>query len=138
MRHLRDPADAAALGRDILEALASPWASQRGHEIQTGASVGIAVAPEHGTEAETLMGAADAALYRAKELGRGTFAYFTQELTPAAARRMELEARLRRAVREQRLALQAMGCDRYQGYWQGGRPTEAMEVLARWQQARAI
>ncbi len=81
---------------------------------------------------------ADAALYRAKELGRGTFAYFTQELTQAAARRMELEARLRRAVREQRLALQAMGCDRYQGYWQGGRPTEAMEVLARWQQARAI
>lgn len=106
MRRLRDPADAAALARDILEALASPWASPRGHEIQTGVSVGIAVAPEHGTEAETLMGAADAALYRAKELGRGTFAYFTQELTQAAARRMELEARLRRAVREQKLALQ--------------------------------
>ncbi|WP_185970541.1 putative bifunctional diguanylate cyclase/phosphodiesterase [Tepidimonas sediminis] len=103
MRRLRDPADAAALARDIVETLARPWVSPVGHEIQIGTSVGIAVAPEHGTEAETLMGAADAALYRAKELGRGTFAYFTQELTQAAARRMRLESRLRRAAGEQRL-----------------------------------
>lgn len=33
-------------------------------------------------------------------------------------------------------ALQVMGCDRYQGYWQGGRPTEAMEVLACWRASR--
>ncbi|MDM7456352.1 MAG: hypothetical protein P3W97_003610 [Tepidimonas sp.] len=43
--------------------------------------------------------------WRAKERGRGTFAYFAQELTQAAARHMELEVCLHRAVREQRLRL---------------------------------
>ncbi|MFN3611874.1 putative bifunctional diguanylate cyclase/phosphodiesterase [Tepidimonas sp.] len=127
MRRLRDPSDAAALARDILEALASPWVSPRGDEIQMGVSIGIALAPEHGTEAETLMGAADAALYRAKELGRGTFAYFTQELTQAAARRMALEARLRRAVREQRLALQVQPQFAF-----GSRVPCGGEALVRW------
>lgn len=103
MRHVGQPTDAATLARAIIETLGAPWSSPRGQEIQIGVSVGIALVPEHGTEAQALLGAADAALYRAKELGRGTFAYFTQELTQAAARRMAIESRLRRAVRQQRL-----------------------------------
>lgn len=127
MRHLREPSDAATLARDMLEVLATPWTSPAGQEIQIGVSIGIAVAPEHGTEAETLMGAADAALYRAKELGRGTFAYFTQELTQAAARRMQIESRLRRAVREQWLTVLVQPQHRFgSGAACGG------EALLRW------
>ncbi|MEW6695052.1 putative signaling protein [Tepidimonas thermarum] len=105
MRHVRAASDAAALARELIETLAGVWTSPSGQELQIGVSVGIALVPHHGTDPQALMGAADAALYRAKALGRGTFAFFSQDLTDMAARRMQLESRLRHAVRQQALSV---------------------------------
>lgn len=63
------PADAERIAGVIIEALAKPY-SVEGHTFHIGASVGIALYPEHGTEAEILLTTADQAMYEAKRAGR--------------------------------------------------------------------
>ena len=61
-------------------------------------SIGIAIAPHDGTDGEMLLRNADLALYRAKEAGRGTFAFFEESLNERAQIRRQLETDLRLAV----------------------------------------
>ena len=49
--------------------------SVRGHEVQVGASIGLVVAGAKAAEADALMAAADAAMYRAKAAGRGRYEF---------------------------------------------------------------
>ena len=51
-----------------------------GHQVVIGASIGIAVAPNDGTEPDQLLKNADMALYRAKSTGRGTYHFFQPEM----------------------------------------------------------
>ena len=76
---LAAPASAAALADRITKAMAEPFAVD-GHDVVIGASVGIAVAPDDGTDADTLLRNADLALYRAKAEGRGTYHFFQSGL----------------------------------------------------------
>ncbi|HEX9160578.1 MAG TPA: EAL domain-containing protein [Thermoanaerobaculia bacterium] len=69
-----------------------------GREIVINASFGISMYPEDGTDAETLMRYADAAMYRAKQRGGDTFEMYTSSLNVHAAEEMRLEARLRIAI----------------------------------------
>jgi EAL domain-containing protein (putative c-di-GMP-specific phosphodiesterase class I) len=66
--------------------------------LTTSASVGASLYPDHATDAEGLLRAADVALFRAKELGRNRFALYCPALYDAAAQRFRLEQSLRRAV----------------------------------------
>jgi predicted signal transduction protein with EAL and GGDEF domain len=66
--------------------------------VQTGASVGIALAPLHDTVPTRLMQCADLALYRAKSEGRGTFCFFEREMDERAQARRSLEFDLRQAL----------------------------------------
>jgi diguanylate cyclase (GGDEF)-like protein/PAS domain S-box-containing protein len=100
MRGLSKEEDAARLARELVLLLSEPWTTSDGHEVHIGTSVGIALYPEHGQDEEALMKAADSALYRAKADGRGTYAYFSQDMTRLAAERLSLEGRLRQAVRD--------------------------------------
>jgi EAL domain-containing protein (putative c-di-GMP-specific phosphodiesterase class I) len=61
-------------------------------------SIGIAIAPHDGQDGQTLLRNADLALYRAKEAGRGTFAFFEESLNERAQTRRQLEADLRLAL----------------------------------------
>ncbi len=74
-------------------------------DVRIGASIGISLYPQHGDSLEVLMDHADAALYQAKDQGRGCFAYFSEDLTIAARERIELENRLRRAIEQQELRI---------------------------------
>ena len=69
-----------------------------GRELLIGLSVGASVFPEHGRDAEALLRAADAALFRAKALGRSQFSLFSPELLEVAASRFATEQGLRRAM----------------------------------------
>lgn len=87
------------LAQRALEVIAAPLTID-GHQVTTGASIGIALAPADGTDAGTLLRNADLALYRAKELGRRTYSFFEAELDERAQARRRLEADLRIAIRE--------------------------------------
>jgi diguanylate cyclase (GGDEF)-like protein len=69
-------------------------------ETFTGASIGIAIYPEDGEDARTLLKNADTALFRAKENGRHCFQFYKPEMSVTAMERLELENSLRRALDE--------------------------------------
>ena len=68
------------------------------HKIATGASIGIALYPEHGDNAETLLHHADQAMYQAKNHGKNTFRFFTEDINAKAHRQRELQDNLRKAL----------------------------------------
>jgi len=88
---------AEALAGRVVDVLASPIMLE-GHEINTGLSVGIALAPNDGIAADHLMKCADLALYRAKAEGRGLFRFFEPEMDARIQQRRALEIDLRRAL----------------------------------------
>jgi diguanylate cyclase (GGDEF)-like protein len=95
--------DAARVANEIITCLTKPFYLAQGENIQIGASIGISLYPQHGDSLDTLMDHADAALYQAKDAGRGCFAYFSEELTRVARERIALETRLRNAIKQDEL-----------------------------------
>jgi diguanylate cyclase (GGDEF)-like protein len=85
------------LAREILETMAQPL-NIDGNEFAPSTSIGIAIAPQDGEDGGTLLRNADLALYRAKEAGRGTFAFFEESLNERAQQRRQLESDLRLAL----------------------------------------
>jgi diguanylate cyclase (GGDEF)-like protein/PAS domain S-box-containing protein len=70
----------------------------QGHVLNVTCSIGISLSPDHGTDSETLIKNADAAMYSAKENGRNNSRFFTQELNAKAEERLALENNLRVAL----------------------------------------
>ncbi|MGZ5620645.1 MAG: EAL domain-containing protein [Methylobacter sp.] len=95
--------DAARVAAEIILVLSKPFPLLQNNDVQIGASIGISLYPEHGSSYETLMDHADAALYQAKDQGRGCYAYFSEDQTIAARERIALETRLRRAIEQEEL-----------------------------------
>ncbi len=118
---------AHAVAADLLDALDVPFEAG-GRPIYITASIGIALAPEHGEDAETLIRAADAAMYLAKAEGRNTTRVFQPELSDRAYHRIATAGALRAAIDDDRLFLE------YQPVLDltRGLPV-AYEALVRWQ-----
>ncbi len=89
--------DASRVARRILEELQEPFPLPD-RDVVIGASIGIAIHPDDGEDAESLIKHADTAMYHAKENGRNDFEYFTEDMKIAALARLGLETDLRRAV----------------------------------------
>ncbi|MBT8436170.1 MAG: EAL domain-containing protein [Gammaproteobacteria bacterium] len=70
----------------------------KGHNITVGASIGIALYPDHGDDVETLLHHADQAMYQAKNQGKNTFRFFTEDINEKAHRQRELQDNLRQAL----------------------------------------
>ena len=88
---------AASLAERLVESIARPF-DLGGHQIEIGTSIGIALYPEDCGSQETLMLAADTALYRAKDEKRGTFRFFEPTMNENLQLRRQLEQDLRQAV----------------------------------------
>lgn len=89
-------ADADVVAAKILEAMQVPI--QLGPEVRVvTTSIGISIYPEHGRDSESLMKAADAAMYHVKRTGRAGCRIFSPELLDSPTRRADLEARLKDA-----------------------------------------
>ena len=101
---LRQSEDLASIAQKLLGLISRPF-SLEGRTIQIAASIGIASFPEDGTEPEELLRNADAAMYRAKELGRNNFQLCTRELTVRAAEHLELQKGLRLALENEEFLL---------------------------------
>ncbi|OIQ86458.1 cyclic di-GMP phosphodiesterase Gmr [mine drainage metagenome] len=89
--------EAAQVAEKIIAVLARPF-DLDGRPVRTATSIGIALYPRDGTDAATLLRQADAAMYRAKAEGIGGFSFVDADLNTRAARRLEQEAALHRAV----------------------------------------
>ena len=89
--------DAERVARRIALAIAEPF-ELHGHGIDIGASVGVALTPDHGSSIEALMRAADIAMYRAKERGGSQYCLFSAELANEHQARIDTEVALREAV----------------------------------------
>jgi diguanylate cyclase (GGDEF)-like protein len=92
-----DRSEIDRLARQLLVAVSQPQAIN-GQQLVASTSIGVAIAPDDGSEAEVLHKNADLALYRAKEAGRGTFAFFEESLNQRAQIRRQLETDLRLAL----------------------------------------
>ncbi len=92
------------LANRIVQSVSQPY-QINGRRAIIGTSVGIAIAPYDGVEADELTRAADMALYSAKETRGGTFCFFTSELRDAASKTAMLGDRLRDAVDKGELKL---------------------------------
>jgi len=97
---------AAKVANNIIEAINSPWdLDQHNAQVSIGTSIGISLYPEHGDNAQDLLKHADAAMYQAKNSGRGVVKYYSEQLTKLARRRLKLESRLREAINNNELQL---------------------------------
>ena len=90
-------ADAQRLSQRLAKTLAEPF-NIDGHRIDIGASIGIAIAPTDGVDADELMKKADMALYVAKNGGGGNHCFFASEMEDAVQARRALELDLRAAL----------------------------------------
>ncbi|MDO9412544.1 MAG: EAL domain-containing protein [Pseudolabrys sp.] len=96
--------DAKALALRLAATLNDPFEID-GHRIDIGASIGVAMAPKDGTDADELLKKADMALYAAKKLGGGDHHFFASEMEDAAQDRRALELDLREAIAAQQFTL---------------------------------
>jgi diguanylate cyclase (GGDEF)-like protein/PAS domain S-box-containing protein len=94
---IASPEKAGQIAERLIDHLRLPY-SIDGFEIVIGASVGIALAPADGENADDLLKNADMALYRAKSEGRGGYHFFDRSMDELAQKRRAMEAELRRAL----------------------------------------
>lgn len=81
----------------VLHEVSQPWKAND-LEFQITCSIGLTLCPDDGRDAETLLKNADSAMYKAKELGRNNFQYFSAEMNTSVTDRLELLNRLRQAI----------------------------------------
>ncbi|HVK94071.1 MAG TPA: EAL domain-containing protein [Noviherbaspirillum sp.] len=87
----------AAVAQKVLEELTTPFRVD-GHDLHAGGSIGISLYPSDGADVETLMRAADTAMYHAKSKGRGNYQFFTHTLNVATQQRLMIANQLRQAL----------------------------------------
>ena len=95
--------DAARIAEEIITDLRKPFKLSQSDDVRIGASIGISLYPQHGESPDILMDHADAALYQAKDQGRGCYAYFSEDITRLVRERIAYEVRLRNAIEQQEL-----------------------------------
>ena len=88
--------DVERVARRIVVAISEPF-ELYGHSVDIGASIGVALGPDHGTTVESLMRAADIAMYRAKSLGGGRHCVFDDALAAEHQRKIDTEKALTEA-----------------------------------------
>ena len=104
LQEITDPREAAAVAQKLLHELRKSYRIGE-HHVSSGASIGIACVPQDGEEVPTLLRLADLAMYRAKELGRNGYQFFSAMLNEDAAAAASLVDELRRALEKEELFL---------------------------------
>jgi diguanylate cyclase (GGDEF)-like protein len=89
--------DVADLVTQIYRAIRQPYECL-GHQVTTDASIGVALAPQHGGDLDQLLKNADLAMYAAKAAGRRTYRFFEPEMDARVKARRVLEMDLRQAI----------------------------------------
>lgn len=130
LSYIHHPRDAALVANKLLAAVRRPYDLAQDTEGQTdvtvGVSIGIALAPGHGTSVEALTKAADLAMYSAKEAGKSQFAFYSPELNAKAVEQWELEQGIRSGLERGEFELH------YQPLVDTNGAMKGVEALMRW------
>ena len=119
------PGEVAAFGERLLAAVTDEL-TIHGHHLRIALSAGVALYPNDGADAESLVANADAALYRAKTDGRGMVRFFEAEMDQKLRERRAMQHDLRSAIDRNEFKLY------YQPQMQVGGKVVAFEALLRW------
>ncbi|QOC23404.1 EAL domain-containing protein [Wenzhouxiangella sp. AB-CW3] len=117
--------------QSTLKAVAEPFVLPNQREVYVRASIGIAMYPDDAGSAMEMLQYANAAMFEAKKAGRNAWHYFSAQMVRRASQRLQLDARLRRALEREEFTLHFMPIMAGPGT---PRPC-ATEALLRWQQA---
>jgi len=88
----------------VLQTIARP-SQIEGRELSVSCSVGVSIFPRDGRDVQTLLKNADTAMYKAKELGRNNFQFYSPEMNTVITERLEMQSALRSAVEHKQFAL---------------------------------
>jgi diguanylate cyclase (GGDEF)-like protein len=102
--NIKSPSSARQLAQRILNELNSPYLIN-GRLITVTVSIGISIFPTDGRNAEKLLIKADLAMYKAKNSGKNTYQFYTEELSYLQHRESEIEAHLRKALQQDEFEL---------------------------------
>jgi diguanylate cyclase (GGDEF)-like protein/PAS domain S-box-containing protein len=119
--------DLEKLVNKILFETSTPVSLSNGHQAVVTASIGISIYPDDADNIESLLKNADTAMYRAKDIGKDTFCFYTAEMNTATSQRLHLDMELRRAIRNREFFLH------YQPiYDTKNQSISGVEALLRW------
>ncbi len=104
LQGISSPQDAALIAQRVLKALLEPIVVE-GHSVTVTTSIGVAIFPGDGDDAETLIRSADTSMYRAKDSGGNRFCFFDDSMNATCERRLTLESQLRCALERDQLDL---------------------------------
>ncbi|MEM7278658.1 MAG: EAL domain-containing protein [Pseudomonadota bacterium] len=104
LSNLKDTFSPSKVASRILSALEAPFILND-HEFFVTTSIGIALSPADGMIADELLRNADLAMYHAKENGKNNFQYYSASMNQASLQRINMESRLRKAVKNTEFAL---------------------------------
>jgi diguanylate cyclase (GGDEF)-like protein/PAS domain S-box-containing protein len=102
--NISDVTDAARVAERLIGSLSRPTILGD-HEVVVTPSIGIAMFPDDGDDAQTLIKNADTAMYHGKKSGRNTFQFYASKMNERALKRLDREAGLRKAVEREELVL---------------------------------
>ncbi len=94
---IKDMTDAEVAAKRVMDAMIAEFVIQ-GRSLSVNCSMGISIFPQHGSDSETLIKNADAAMYSAKESGRNRFQFFSEEMNAQVVKRLTVEHGLRAAL----------------------------------------
>jgi diguanylate cyclase (GGDEF)-like protein len=106
---VKTPDDVTDLLNDIFNAIREPF-DCLGHQLSTDASIGVALAPDHGVDLDQILKNADLAMYAAKSAGRRTYRFFEPDMDAQVKARRGLESDLRQAMSRGELELYYQPC----------------------------
>jgi diguanylate cyclase (GGDEF)-like protein len=123
---VKTSADVIDLVTRVYDAIREPYECL-GHQLTTDASIGIALAPDHGDSLDQILKNADLAMYAAKSAGRRTYRFFEPEMDAQVKARRKLEVELRQAIADRALEVYYQPCLSLQT-----NAITACEALVRW------
>jgi diguanylate cyclase (GGDEF)-like protein/PAS domain S-box-containing protein len=97
LNHVRDTESVSLVAEKILERIAEPFEIDQ-HELSISLSIGIAVYPDDGKDFDTLLKQSDTAMYQAKDCGRNTYRFHTDQMNIDAMEHLRMRNGLRRAL----------------------------------------
>src|SRR5487761_11638 len=126
---VRNPAEITDLVTRVFDAIRAPCECL-GHQVTSDASIGIALAPQHGADLDQILKNADLAMYAAKAAGRRTYRFFEPAMDAQVKARRILEMDLRQAIADEALEVYYQPCVSLQDNRING-----CEALVRWRHA---